>query len=365
VVLKLCARTYTVTDLGNVLIIGTGLMGTSIGLALRRTGVSVFLTDTDADRLREAIELGAGEPIGAGMTPQIVVACVPPRHAAAVLHEAAKQYSDAVLTDIASVKAPVLEAARERGVDPHRLVGGHPMAGREMSGPRAARADLFEDRWWVVTPGEDPSATTLVEALARACGAVPITMTEADHDRAVALVSHVPQVLASVLAAQLLDASDEHVTIAGQGLRDMTRIAGSDATLWSDILSANAKQVTEVLARLTANLQDIERVLTDSPDPRAGLDAVITKGSAGQQRIPGKHGAQAVPVAIVPVMVADEPGQLAALVVAAGEAGINVEDIRIEHVLGRPSGLIELFVRPDDGPALQQVLRSAGFDVRL
>jgi prephenate dehydrogenase len=358
------ARICNVTDLGAVLIIGSGMMGTSIGLALRRTGIEVYLTDTDPNRLHEAIDRGAGKHLTRDVVPHVVVACVPPRQTPGVLSEAAQQYPDAVLTDIASVKAPVLEETRALGVASDRLVGGHPMAGREMTGPAAARADLFEDRWWVITPGADPSAVARVEALAKACGAVPITMSEVDHDRAVALVSHVPQVLSSVLAAQLLDASADHVRIAGQGLRDMTRIAGSDAALWSDILSANADQVAAVLTKLTNHLHGIERILTESPEPQAELETIITAGGSGQQRIPGKHGAQAVPVAIVPVMVADEPGQLAALVVAAGDAGINLEDIRIEHVLGRPSGLIELFVRPDDGPVLQQVLRSAGFDVR-
>lgn len=359
------ARISTVTDPGNVLIIGSGLMGASIGLALQRTGVSVQLTDTDPGRLATAVELRAGSPLDDDFRPDLVVVCVPPHATAAVLHDAASRYPAAVLTDIASVKGPILIEARERGVPAERLVGGHPMAGRELTGPHAARADLFEDRWWILTPAPDASAVARVEALARACGAVPITMAEGDHDRAVALVSHVPQLLASALAAQLTEAAPEHVAIAGQGLRDMTRIAGSDAVLWSDILSSNASQVRAVLAKLTTDLQHIGAVLSESDDPRADLGALITAGAAGQQRIPGKHGAQAEPLAVIPVMVADEPGQLAALVVATGSAGINLEDIRIEHVLGRPSGLIELFVQPSDGAALEQVLRGAGFDVRL
>lgn len=351
-------------DIGNVLIVGTGMMGTSIGLALRRTSVTVQLTDHGPDRVRAAEALGAGAPLAEDFIPDLVVVCVPPGETAQVLSEAASRYPDAVLTDIASVKAPILEASRSLGVPSDRFVGGHPMAGRELSGPSAARSDLFEDRWWILTPSTSAGATERVEALVRACGAVPITMQAAEHDQAVALVSHVPQLLASVLAAQLNDAPSDHVTIAGQGLRDMTRLAGSDARLWSDILSANALEVRAALRRVTAQLGEIDEQLSSGPQSRAAIDAVMTAGGAGQQRIPGKHGAQADPLAVVPVLVADEPGQLAALVVATGAAGINVEDIRIEHVMGRPSGLIELFVRPESGPVLVQELRAAGFDVR-
>ena len=142
----------------------------------------------------------------------------------------------------------------------------------------------------------------------------------------------------------------------------MTRIAGSNTELWSDILMGNAQPVAKVLRGIVTDLSAVQTAL--EADREDDVAAMLVAGADGQQRIPGKHGAQASPYIEIAVMVEDRPGQLAGLVVAAGDAGINLEDVRIEHVLGRPSGLIELAVRPEHGDRLASVLRAAGFDVR-
>lgn len=347
-------------------IIGTGLIGTSIGLALRRSDIAVTLEDRDADVLGAAIERGAGTAADEATAPDLVVVAVPPGSVGEAMAAAAGRWTQATVTDVASVKARPLATALGAGADPTRLVGGHPMAGRETTGPAGARADLFEDRAWVVTPTPEasPASRARVAGLVEACGAVPVVMAPEDHDAAVAVTSHLPQLLASALAARLLAVSDDAVRVSGQGLADMTRIADSDADLWTAILEANADPVGRVLDALIGDLVGWREALRAEPMAAEEVRAALARGAEGRDRVPGKHGARQAQYAVVPVLVRDEPGELARLVVATGDLGVNLEDIRIEHVLGRPSGLIELSVREDVGPTLVEGLRSRGFDVR-
>ena len=348
---------------GSVLVIGTGLLGTSVALALRRAGVAVLLEDVDPKHVAVAVERGAGTSVRDGDTPDVVVVACPPRHAATALADASRRFPGATLTDVTSVKGPVLNEALKQGADPGRLVGGHPMAGREVSGPAGARADLFDDRLWIVTPGvADVEHVMQVHRLVTTCGGYAVEMEAADHDLAVALVSHAPQVVSSALAAQLLDADEAYVRIAGQGLRDMTRIAASNVVMWSDILEVNGVPVADVLDQLARSLQGTADALRFGQE--ADIVEALTDGVAGQLRIPGKHGAAAERYAEVTVQLADRSGELARMFVAAADAGINVEDVRIEHVLGRPSGLVSLFVLPGSDVALSAALRACDFDVR-
>lgn len=355
---------------GPVLIVGTGLIGTSIALALRRAGVEVLLDDVNASALQEAVYCGAGSAY-VDQVPTLVVVAVPPTAAAESLAQASTRFPSATVTDVTSVKGHILDEAIQSGADPKRLVGGHPMAGREISGPKAARADLLDDRLWVITPTgrEAQEHVARVRRLIATCGAAVEVMDPAEHDAAVALVSHAPQVVASTLASILADEPAERLRIAGQGLTDTTRIAGSETDLWVQILRANAGPVAGVLRNLVAELErtmhalEAEHLAEAEPRPEI-IAEVLSRGRAGRSRLPGKHGAAATRYAVVPVMVRDEPGELARLFAAAGTLGINLEDIRIEHVLGRPSGLVDLFVKPEVREALVVGLGQDGFDVR-
>lgn len=358
------------TRIDPVLVVGTGLIGTSIALSLQRAGVDTVLDDIDPANLQAALDRDAGRRIEPGDRPMIVVVCVPPRHAAAVLADASARFADATITDVTSVKEQILADAIAQGADPVRLVGGHPMAGREVSGAAGARADLLDDRWWVLTPSgrTDDDHLRRIHRLITACGAYAVQMTPAEHDEAMALVSHAPQVVSSTLAAQLVNAKDEHLRVAGSGLRDTTRIAASDSVLWTDILNVNAAHVADVLEGVIADLAEelaalrarADGTADDIPRVREELQA----GAAGRARIPGKHGAAAAQYAEVGVMVADRPGEMGRLFTAVGDAGINLEDMRIEHVLGRPSGLVLLSVRPEVVADLSTALAERGFDVR-
>lgn len=343
------------------LIVGCGLIGTSLGLALARIGITAQLHDIRADHLQEAITAGAGVAWNQETDVDLILVAVPPGRTPDVLADFADQYPEATLTDVASVKVPVIDHLNSIA---ERLIAGHPMAGRELSGPQAARADLFDDRLWILTPTplSDGARVVRLREFVHSVGGVSVVMTATEHDDAVALISHVPQVLASVLAGQLLSADLNHVAIAGQGLRDMTRIAGSNVELWTDILLANANPIQGILRDVENQLAQVRSSLAGD---RSSVSAFLQAGVEGQQRIPGKHGAFESPYVEIPVMVQDRPGQLAALLLAAGEADVNLEDVRIEHVLGRPSGLIELSVLPEQGERLVSVLRARGFDVRI
>jgi prephenate dehydrogenase len=360
---------------GPVLVIGTGLIGTSIALSLQRSGVEVLLSDVDDENLQIAIAAGAGRMVTGADVPSIVVVSVPPRLAAWVIAQASADHPDATITDVTSVKARVMAEAIRLGADPVRLVGGHPMAGREVSGSAGARRELLDDRLWVVAPLETSGAEHVarVRQLVTTCRAVPVEMGLSEHDAAVALVSHTPQVLSSVLAAQLVDSRPEYVQIAGQGLRDMTRIAASNVSMWSDILASNAGQVADVLEGVVADLQRTVaslRELDDAPEGEAADDGVadvrglLETGVAGQALIPGKHGDPAAAFREVTVLLADRPGELGRLFNAVGVAQVNLEDVRIEHIYGRPSGLVALYVQPDAGDRLVDALQALSFDVR-
>ena len=250
----------------------------------------------------------------------------------------------------------------------HRFVGGHPMAGREVAGPAGALPDLFRDRVWVLTPSgaTDPERVEQVLEIIAALGAVPVELSAGEHDEAVALTSHTPQVLASLLAGRLLDADPDHVMVSGQGLRDSVRIAGSDPDLWAEILSANAGPVVGELRAIADGLQQLaERLDAGGERARAAAYDVVANGRRGVARLPGKHGAAATArYRTLRVAVPDEPGALAALFSVAATAGVNLEDVRIEHALGRPTGLVELTVAQGLGDLLARTLVAGGWSLR-
>ncbi|BDZ37838.1 prephenate dehydrogenase [Microbacterium suwonense] len=334
---------------GTVRIVGAGLLGSSIGHALRALDVDVVLADASPSQLRLAIDYGAGRAEREDDNPSLIVVAVPPDVTADVIQAELKAYPDAVVTDVASVKLEPFDQLRRRGVDLTRYIGSHPLAGRERGGAISARADLFVGRPWVVCRDEETRAAdlSLVEALALDLGAMPLEMTPEEHDHSVALTSHVPQVVASLLAARLASADEDALRLAGQGVRDTTRIAASAPELWVQILSANAEPVVEVLDALAADLRDVSDALREpnAPGARRRVADAIKHGNEGVERLPGKHGQNRRFEQLV-VMVDDTPGQLGRLFGELGELGVNVEDLRLEHSPGAQFGLADISVAP-------------------
>lgn len=334
---------------GTVRIVGAGLLGASIGHALTARGIDVALDDTSPSQLRLAVDYGAGRHAAEDDDPTLVVVAVPPDVTADVIQRELARYPRAVVTDVASVKLEPLRTLRERGVDLTHYIGSHPLAGRERGGAISARADIFIGRPWVVCrDGETSSADlALVEGLALDLGATPIEMSPEDHDRAVALVSHVPQLVASLLAGRFVDAPDGSLQLAGQGVRDTTRIAASAPELWVQILGANAQPVVDVLDQLAADLSAVADALRapDAPGSRRAVADTIRRGNDGVERLPGKHGQNRRFEQVI-VMVDDTPGQLGRLFGELGELDVNVEDLRLEHSPGAQFGLAEISVVP-------------------
>ncbi|MEU1313197.1 prephenate dehydrogenase [Streptomyces cinnamoneus] len=356
------------------LVIGTGLIGTSVALALAGRGIQVHLMDHDPAQARTAAARGAGTDQMPEGPVDLVVVAVPPAHVAGTLAQAIGGGLARAYLDVASVKGGPRRELEELGCDLSGYLGTHPMAGRERSGPLAATADLFEGRPWVLTPtpATDTEVLNIALELVALCRAVPVVMDADAHDRAVALVSHTPQLLSSMVAARLKEADETAVRLCGQGIRDVTRIAASDPRMWIDILSANPGPVADVLASVAADLDETVRALRalDSADEdkriggAAGIEDVLRRGNAGRSRVPGKHGAAPAAYESVTVLIGDQPGELARIFADAGRAGVNVEDVRIEHATGQQAGLIQLMVEPSAVAGLTATLRDQGWAVR-
>ena len=334
---------------GTVRVVGAGLLGASIGHALRAKGVDVVLADTSPAQLRLAIDYGAGRSAADDDSPVLIVVAVPPDVTADVIESELARFPHAVVTDVASVKLEPFHSLQRRGVDLTRYIGSHPLAGRERGGAISARADLFIGRPWVVCRDADTKAAdlALVEALALDVGAMPLEMTPEEHDRSVALTSHVPQVIASLLAGRLAEADEGALRLSGQGVRDTTRIAASAPELWVQILGANAAPVVEILDALASDLRQVSDALREpeAPGARRVVAETIRQGNDGVERLPGKHGQNQRFESLV-VMIDDTAGQLGRLFGELGELGVNVEDLRLEHSPGAQFGLAEISVEP-------------------
>ncbi|MBC7549738.1 MAG: prephenate dehydrogenase [Cellulomonas sp.] len=359
---------------GPVRVVGTGLLGASVGLGLSTRGVDVVLWDPSRTALALARDVGAGRVTAPDDAPvTLVVVAAPPDVTADVVLAELAAHPTAIVTDLASVKGHVLDSLRAAGVDLSRYVGSHPMAGGARSGPAGALPDLFLGRPWVITDSGESSREALlaVRTLAADLGAVPVAMHPRAHDDAVAVVSHVPQVAASLVAARLRDAEPAALDLSGQGLRDVTRIAASDPALWTTILAANAESIGPVLAAMRADLDRVIDALAQAAAPGSAPENVpgalgvlarsIADGNAGVARIPGKHGGTPREYAVVTVLVPDAPGELARLLTDVGAAGVNLEDLQLEHSSGRPVGMAAVWVLPGRADHLQKELTARGW----
>jgi len=368
---------------GPVLIIGSGLLGASIGLGLRAAGCEdVYVQDISPTAEAVAQDIGAGtsfstlsEEERTAFAPQLVVVAAPPDSAGAVCARALNTYAPrpeagypgAVVTDVASVKVQPLADVLASGADASRYVGSHPMAGREKSGPVAARGELFQARPWIICEHNSvrPECVRLVRSVAVELGAIVTSLGVEEHDQTVALISHVPQAMSSLLASRLQDTPLYALSLAGQGLRDTVRIAASDPTLWVQIFAANSEPIVQTLYGVR---DDLNRLISTLEDPTASgarldLAQLMSEGNAGVARIPGKHGTAPAAFATMTVLVDDTPGTLARLLAEIGELGANIEDLRLEHSTGAPVGMAEISVNPSILESLVRDLSARGWRV--
>lgn len=363
---------------GPVLIVGTGLIGGSLGFALSKLGLDVYLEDASPTSLALAQDLGAGKRYQAQLPPpRLVVVATPPDVSAQVVCRMLDSFPSAFVCEVASVKEPITRAVlATHSQHAHRYCPVHPMTGREINGVGAASADLFPGRPWVVVPtGHTGAETKLVmRNLGLDLDMQVSEMSPQEHDRAVALVSHVPQLVSSLLASRLVEAPLSALALAGGGLRDTTRIAASDPRLWNAILSQNTPAVRAVLEDLQADLAALVRSLATnntsplgkeeiSPAWVGAFNRVLERGNEGRSRIPGKHGASQETYGTLSVLIPDTPGALAKLFQDAGHARINIEDLHVEHSLGQKQGLMTLWVVPSQVEPLREHLEKQGWQL--
>jgi prephenate dehydrogenase len=343
-------------SLSHVKVVGSGLIGSSIALALTAKGVTVTMADIDPQAAALAQDLVGHRQ--ALTTPDLIVIASPVSTVSQVIKGEIEQGFNLGFIDISSVKVnPVVEIST-LDLDRSRFLPSHPMAGREVGGAESARGDLFQGRPWIIDPaGVAPELLAAGRELIEICGGHLIEMGVAEHDQAVALISHLPQILSTALASRLEGAPSEWLDLAGSGLRDTTRIAASNPALWREIISANSEALRPLITQVISDLNDLLANIESAPQ----VEEFIKSGNRGRAMIPGKHGGVARNYTFLPVVIEDKPGQLAALFDECATAEVNVEDLSIEHSPEQFTGLITLALSQSDAEKLYSHLLQRGW----
>ncbi|MGY6499663.1 MAG: prephenate dehydrogenase/arogenate dehydrogenase family protein [Acidimicrobiales bacterium] len=321
-------------------VVGTGLIGGSIGLALAQRGWEVSGVDHDHARAERALELGAITRIGYDPDAQVTFVATPVSTIPRAVREALESTAG-VVTDVGGVKASVVDAIADA-----RFVGGHPMAGSEQDGIDGATADLFEGAVWVLTPvpDTDPAAFTLVRSVVTSLGAEVVEVTPDRHDHLVAVVSHVPHLTAAALMTLADARAEEHrglLRLAAGGFRDMTRIASGHPGIWPDVCSANRLAITEALDELLQALGSVKDMV--EADERSGILRVLTRARTARDALPARS-VRPGELSEVRVPVADRPGELSGITTLATDLDVNIYDIEIDHSAEGSKGLLVLVV---------------------
>jgi prephenate dehydrogenase len=322
-------------------IIGTGLIGGSIGAGLRRQGWTVTGDDIVPARAARAFELGAIDTAGIDPEASVAFVATPAGAVADTVERALEELPMAVVTDVAGVKTPVVE----RVSDP-RFVGGHPMAGSEQEGVEGSDPDMFEGATWVLTPTVHTDAVSfaIVRSVVVTLGANVVELPAARHDDLVALVSHVPHLTAATLMNLAADTALEHATLlrlAAGGFRDMTRIAAGDPIIWPDVCAENQAGILEVLDRLLGALTEVRRVVADGN--RDVLFKLLERAREARTNLPARAPSPADMVE-VRIPVPDRPGVLAEVTTLLGEMGINIHDFEVAHSAEGDKGVLVLVI---------------------
>ena len=325
---------------GRALVVGTGLIGGSIGLRLRRNGWHVTGRDRDQVRVDKALALGALDAVGDDPTADITFVATP---VAAVAAEArrALDTTTGLVTDVGGVKSSIVDA-----VSHPRFVGGHPMAGSEQEGVEGAAAELFEGATWVLTPTEGTDATAFAEVrqIVGTLGAEVVALPPDRHDELVAVVSHVPHLAAATLMRLADQRSEEHralLRLAAGGFRDMTRIASGHPGIWPDICHENQTAILRVLDDLEASLREM-RDLVSSGD-RGGLLSALDEARAARVNLPARF-RTAADLSEVRIPVPDRPGVVADVAILAADLDVNIVDLEIAHSTEGPQGVLMLLI---------------------
>ena len=331
-------------------LLGTGLIGASIGIGLRGLGWTVVGWDPDGASGQGAVRCGAVHRLAESVEEalvgaDLVVLAGPP---IAIEEQLRTLQTDALVTDVAGVKAPMVAAGRHL----KRFVGGHPMAGRESSGPAGASGSLFRGATWVLTTDHaSPGDLRAIEEIVTELGAIPVLMDSADHDAAVAAISHLPQVVASALVNRVA----RHPTaldLAAGGFRDITRIALSDPAWWTDVLVENRTALGSLLRGLGDDLRTWADLI-ESED-RAAVGAEMLAARTARRSL-------SAPVAAIGVVLDDRPGEIARVGHALETSGVDLRDLQLRHATHGGGGVLTLSVKAAEVDRLAAALTADGF----
>jgi len=346
---------------GRALVIGTGLIGGSLGMALRRSGWHVAGVDTDPGVVEAAAALGAIDEVGDDPGADLVVVATPVHRSATIIGDVLtdpRRPTSTIVTDVGSVKASVLAA-----VDHPRFIGGHPMAGSEQVGIEGADPDLFVGATWVLTPSttSDPIAYARLRSVVTGLGATVVALTADRHDALVAVVSHVPHLTAVTLmdlAASLAEEQGSLLRLAGSGFRDMTRVAAGRPSIWLDICDDNAPAIVATLDRLIDGLQAMRSRVAARDG--ASLGDILERAALARRGL-ATHVPPTAGLAEVRVPVPDRAGVLAEITTLPADLGINVVDFEIVHSLEGAWGVLVLVVGTPDATTLSTALQERGY----
>jgi prephenate dehydrogenase len=343
-----------------VRVVGSGLIGTSIALRLRSQGIELEMVDSDPKTAKLANDLVQGSEI---TQPDLIIISAPINQNLNLILQALEIDPKAIVIDIASVKSNLLDQVTELSENAQNFVSSHPMAGRELTGAQSARSDLFIGRAWIGIESDASSsaAKESLKDLADLCGSSLYWLTPKAHDEAVAAISHLPQIISSVLASSLNEKGGESVNLAGQGLRDVLRLAGSNPNLWSELLITNKSALQPFLSTLSKKLTNLAEAIEKGNQEE--IQKILSDGNKIYNNIPGKHGGQNRDYAYLPIVIDDQPGQLAKIFNHCAEVNVNIEDLSIEHSPGQQTGLITLAINEKDVGLLANHLQAAGWNV--
>jgi prephenate dehydrogenase len=343
------------------LVVGTGLIGGSIALGLRRRGWHVSGLDADAVHARAALEHEVIDAVGDDPDAEVIFVAVPATSVARVVRDLLANRDrrpDAVVTDVSGVKTAIVAEA-----DHPRFVGGHPMAGSEQIGLHGADPDLFEGAVWVLTPTAvtDLESFDRLKGVVMSLGADVLVLSAEDHDRLVAVVSHVPHLVAATLMNAASAGAEQDgalLRLAAGGFRDMTRVAAGHPGIWPDICAENATAIVDALDALVGDLSAMRARI--AAQDREGVLGVLQTASAARRNLPARI-ARPDHLAELRIPVPDRAGVLAEITSLAADAGIGIYDIEIAHSAEGPRGVLILIVDGADGETLAAAVEAKGY----
>jgi prephenate dehydrogenase len=342
---------------GRAVVVGTGLIGGSIGMRLRQLGWHVTGRDRDPDAAARARKLGALDAVGDDPDAAITFVATPV-HGIAGEARRALAAGPGLVTDVGGVKASVVDA-----VDDGRFVGGHPMAGSEQEGVDGASPDLFEGATWVLTPtdGTQAAAYAQVRQIVGTLGAEVVTLSPQRHDELVAVVSHVPHLAAASLMRLADERSEEHralLRLAAGGFRDMTRVASGHPGIWPDICSDNRDAIVRVIDDLVGALRHMRSLVAD--DDRKGLLLALEQARAARVNLPASY-RTAADLCEVRIPVPDRPGVVADVAILAADLDVNIVDLEIAHSTEGPQGVLVMLIERASAAVFRDALVGRGY----